>query len=94
MKITQVDKNSFKIKSGSYRGIVRRRAIVSYTDFEKDEIHEVTRWFSYKLDYLVLKRDCYKSEVRVGRETGYETKEEAIEALRIEFAMMTRDRCC
>lgn len=87
MEIKEVEYDWYKVKHGPYIGFVKKKIITYYTDFEKDEIHKIPRWFAYIIDH-------YGTEIRIGRKTGYETKEQAIEALRIEFAMMTRDRCC
>ena len=93
MEIKEIEYDWYKVKHGPYIGFVKKKPITYHTDFEKNEIRKVSRWFAYTIDHTFLK-DSYETETRVGRETGYETKEEAIEALRIEFAMMTRDRCC
>ena len=93
MEVKEIEYDWYKVKHGPYIGFVKKKIIVYYTDFEKDEIHKVSRWFAYIIDHTFLE-GSYGTETRVGRETGYETKEQAIEALRIEFAMMTRDRCC
>ena len=58
-----------------YVGYVRTEEIPSVTDFEKDEIHTVTRWLAY---------DRWNGNINkppIGRVTGYRTRIEAIEAL-------------
>lgn len=50
-------------------GYVQTETFVTKTDFEKDKIYTCKRWVAY-----VSYRD------RIGRETGYKTRKEAIEA--------------
>lgn len=56
-------------------GEVMTETFVAYTDFEKDEVHTVKRWVSY--------RDLSRGHGRiiVGRLTGYRTRREALAAL-------------
>lgn len=49
---------------------------MKWTDFEKDEIHYVKRWVPYLRVGFGLMRYS-----KVGRETGYATRKEAIEGL-------------
>lgn len=63
-----------------YVGYVKTEEIPSVTDFEKDEIHTVTRWLAY--DRLHWHRGWnIDKAVPTGRVTGYRTRIEAIEAL-------------
>lgn len=55
---------------------VHTEEFVKWTDFEKDEIHYVRRWVPYL--YIGSGLNGYSP---VGRETGYATREEAIEGL-------------
>lgn len=57
-------------------GYVHTEEIPSVTDFEKDEIHTLTRWLAYDLLYWNV-----NTTVPTGRVTGYQTRIEAIEAL-------------
>ena len=56
-------------------GEVMTETLVAYTDFEKDEVHTVKRWVSYR----DLSRGC--GRIIVGRLTGYKTRREALAAL-------------
>ena len=58
-----------------FTGEVMTETFVAYTDFEKDEVHTVERWVSY--------RDLYRGcgRIIVGRLTGYRTRREALAAL-------------
>lgn len=72
-----------------YCGYVHVERFVKWTDFEKDEIHCVNRWVPYLRTGFGF--NGYSS---VGRETGYATRKEAIEALikEIEEGLDAEDR--
>lgn len=55
---------------------VHADTFVKWTDFEKDEIHYVKRWVPYL--HVGFGLNGYS---KVGRETGYVTRKEAIEGL-------------
>ena len=70
-------------------GYVHVEKFVTWTDFEKDEIHYVKRWVPYLQIGIGL-----NGFSQVGRITGYATRKEAIEGLikEIEEASNAEDR--
>ena len=56
-------------------GEVMAETFVTYTDFEKDEVHTVKRWVAYR-DLPVG-----RGRIIAGRLTGYRTRKEALAAL-------------
>lgn len=70
-------------------GEVMTETFVTWTDFEKDEVHTVERWVAY--------RDLSRGRGRiiVGRLTGYKTRKEALAALDEEAKRyLEMERCC
>lgn len=59
-------------------GFVRTNEYVSWTDFEKDVIHKVDRWETFLHFYPSWGISSYEN---IGRNTGYRTRTEALEAL-------------
>lgn len=57
-------------------GVVDRKQVVDYTDFENDRIFYVKRWFIFSYD-----SKSFSKLTRIGRETGYRTRKEALQAL-------------
>lgn len=79
---------SFDVGNSSIMGIVRNERIVEHVDYDADEIHYAHRWFAYvhvgySWKHFSSKDDSFSRQYqRVGRRTGYEKREEAIEALK------------
>ena len=59
------------------KGYVQLEYFVDHTDFEEDVIYEVTRW----VPYLYTGFDTYDGHSRVGRKTGYLTRNDALTSL-------------
>lgn len=59
-------------------GFVREEPYISWTDFDKDVIHEVNRWEAWLYSNAWWGINGYDN---VGRQTGYRTREEALEFL-------------
>ena len=62
--------------------VVEKKFVVKSTDFENDKFNYTERWFAY-----VKKRNPYdyqhinRTYINIGRNTGYDTRKEAIAAL-------------
>lgn len=73
--------------------VVEKKRVVKSMDLENDEFKYTDRWFAY-----VKKRNPYdyqhisRTYIKIGRNTGYDTRKEAIAALEdyvSKFAMTT-----
>ena len=79
---------SFDVGNSSIMGIVRNERIVEHVDYDTDEIHYAHRGSpTFMLDILgntspLRMIPLVRQYQRVGRRTGYEKREEAIEALK------------
>lgn len=59
-------------------GVVHTKRFVAYTDFKKNEIHEVERWVP--MVYTGTKYGLNGLET-IGRLTGYRTRKEALDVI-------------
>lgn len=81
MKLSNVKKGyaefEWEFENRMYYGAVQLKKFVVKTDFEKDEIIYTTRWVPY-LTYS--KHLTFPRSNRVGRQTGYKTRQAALAA--------------
>ena len=67
--------------------VVEKKRIVESTDLERDEFNYTDRWFAYVHNGYSKNRNPYDSYnmnrtyIKIGRNTGYDTRKEAIAAL-------------
>lgn len=67
--------------------IVEKKRIVESMDLENDEFNYTERWFAYVHNGYSKNRNPYDSHhmnrtyIKIGRNTGYDTRKEAIAAL-------------
>ena len=67
--------------------VVEKKRIVESMDLENDEFNYTDRWFAYVHNGYSKNRDPYDSHrmnrtyIKIGRNTGYDTRKEAIAAL-------------
>lgn len=83
-KLQQISKGYAEVcfKETHRWGFVRTEEIVTWTDFENDEIHETTRWFAKVADEGGCSILYYGHHwCNVGRKTGYKTRKEAVNAV-------------